>query len=212
LAQFAGSFGRHRSDQLPVQLPPGYGDPATSQNLRLAVDAAAAAGAAAALAAEQLAPLVDEAVEQLQTVIGEDVSEVLEEVVFEIVDLPGDVLGRQLDESLVQIDVNAAGIGWFVDTTPWDDAEFVRAGNPYESTAVNGTPAAGRVDLWTTVLHELGHVLGYDHTAVGIMEDTLAPGTRRLWEDLASPFDFDSKLIRPSAPLTPATVAAAASP
>ena len=35
------------------------------------------------------------------------------------------------------------------------------------------------MDLLTVLEHEIGHVLGFDHEATGVMEDTLATGTRR---------------------------------
>jgi hypothetical protein len=34
------------------------------------------------------------------------------------------------------------------------------------------------MDLVTVVSHELGHVLGFDHSATGVMESSLAPGVR----------------------------------
>ena len=34
------------------------------------------------------------------------------------------------------------------------------------------------MDLLTAVVHELGHVLGRDHEADGVMAETLAVGTR----------------------------------
>jgi hypothetical protein len=36
------------------------------------------------------------------------------------------------------------------------------------------------IDLLTVVLHEPGHILGYDHKDDGLMDDTLPPDTRRL--------------------------------
>ena len=34
----------------------------------------------------------------------------------------------------------------------------------------------GRVDLLSVLLHEIGHVLGHDHTATGIMSGDINPG------------------------------------
>jgi predicted Zn-dependent protease len=51
--------------------------------------------------------------------------------------------------------------------------------------ATADSEAAGRMDLLTVVLHELGHVLGLGHGDEGtLMDDTLSVGTRRVWEDL----------------------------
>jgi hypothetical protein len=50
--------------------------------------------------------------------------------------------------------------------------------------ALPGSPAASKVDLLTTVLHEMGHLAGRpDVSSAGnpldLMADSLAPGTRR---------------------------------
>jgi len=39
-------------------------------------------------------------------------------------------------------------------------------------------------------LHELGHLVGYEHEADGVMEETLAPGVRKLaeWEESSDLF------------------------
>ena len=81
----------------------------------------------------------------------------------------------------VTIDADAAGYGWFVDETPFDDEEFDPFGN---SLVATDDDAIGRMDLLTAVFHELGHMLGlediYDSTAEDdLMYGWLAAGLRR---------------------------------
>ena len=71
----------------------------------------------------------------------------------------------------IWIDQNAAGWGWFIDRTPRNDSEFTTSGNQGEQH---------RIDLLTVLTHEFGHLLGYEHEQSGVMEDTLAAGTRRI--------------------------------
>jgi hypothetical protein len=56
-------------------------------------------------------------------------------------------------------------------------------------------------------MHELGHVLGYDHDDAGVMDETLPPGTRRLWDaELAEP-DTGLRLpLRPRRATVPSLV------
>lgn len=99
----------------------------------------------------------------------------LNQVTFEIVDLGGALLGTA-SGTTVQIDINAAGRGWFVDSTPLDDSEFDASGTATSDAAV------GRTDLLTAVMHELGHVLGLGHHG-GLMSTALATGTRHNIDD-----------------------------
>jgi hypothetical protein len=73
------------------------------------------------------------------------------------------------------MDADAAGYGWFVDPTPWDDAEFTAGAAP-----------AG-MDLLTAVMHEFGHILGFRDVPAALdslMSGTLEEGVRRLPEDM----------------------------
>jgi hypothetical protein len=136
------------------------------------------------LSYEQLGVMVDEAVrrwEESGEVSQADLTK-LDKVTFQIVDLSGLTLGQASPDTVV-IDVNAAGYGWYVDATPADDLEFGLELGEWELMAVETSPAFGRMDLLTVVMHELGHVLGYedlDPGAHNLMSGALDAGVRRL--------------------------------
>jgi hypothetical protein len=50
---------------------------------------------------------------------------------------------------------------------PWDDSEFHMPGDQGE---------AGRMDLLTVMMHELGHILGFENGDTGVMSETLTAG------------------------------------
>lgn len=88
---------------------------------------------------------------------------------FVIADLPGGLLGYTAGD-VVTIDTNAAGYGW----------------------SLGAVASPHKVDLLTVVSHELGHVMGLselhgnEQEPNNVMDDTLAPGVRRLPSDLHS--------------------------
>lgn len=104
---------------------------------------------------------------------GADTS-LLQAITIRIADLPGTTLGVASGNT-IWLDTNAAGWGWFVDKTPRSDAEFLRRSNQGEQ---------GRMDLLSVIMHEMGHVLGFDHHENGVMQETLAPGVRLLPEGM----------------------------
>ena len=69
----------------------------------------------------------------------------------------------------ITLDDNAAGWGWFVDRTPGSDSEFLRPGDQGEQN---------RIDLLSVLMHEVGHLLGREHDADGVMGATLVAGVR----------------------------------
>ncbi len=68
----------------------------------------------------------------------------------------------------ILIDRHAQGAGWFVDSTPLDWNEFTPfTPSPFPLTpylqAKPDSAAAGKYDLFTALLHELGHISGFGH-------------------------------------------------
>ena len=108
----------------------------------------------------------------------------IDSVTVAVADMPGWYLGAA-SPGLIQIDSNAGGFGWFIDSTPLDDSEF---GTTLSATRLGTSPSgapAGRIDLLTTVMHELGHVVGLDDSYLladqnDLMYGFATPGERRL--------------------------------
>lgn len=129
--------------------------------------------------------IVAAAMERWQsTVLSDQQVAALTRVTFEVADLSGRHLGAAT-AGHVKLDRGGAGQGWFIDPTPMDETEFgTRVSETrLKSAAVNET--AGRFDLLTAVMHELGHAAGLsDSYAVqareSLMYGFLPAGERRL--------------------------------
>lgn len=106
---------------------------------------------------------------------------VIDSLRFEVSDFAGWYLGASSGR-VVQLDRRATGYGWFVDPTPMDDREFTET---MTATRSSSPALAGRIDLLSTVLHEMGHTLGLadDYAPAArdsVMYGFLMPGERRL--------------------------------
>jgi hypothetical protein len=135
-------------------------------------------GASSSLTREQVSVVLDEAIASLSE---SDVSVPwLDDIEVSIVDLAGRQLGHAVGTSRIELDVDAAGAGWFIDTTPRDYAEYREVGAQQDLLARPGSVAENRVDLLTVVLHEIGHALGKPHQEDGVMQGLLPVGARRL--------------------------------
>lgn len=103
---------------------------------------------------------------------------------FEITDMTDSYLGEAGSDRIL-VSRDAAGKGWFIDSTPDDDSEFRNeASGTRRYTDSFGAPA-GRVDLLTALEHEIGHRLGLKDSYAAkdrdsIMYGYLTVGERRV--------------------------------
>ena len=103
---------------------------------------------------------------------------------FEVADLQGAALATYGNGTIL-IDLDAAGRGWFVDSTPAQSEEFAAsATSEGQYFSITGGAAAGKYDLLTVLIHEMGHALGFaDQPATvtsEIMTESIGLGMRRL--------------------------------
>ena len=131
--------------------------------------------------------------------------ETLESVTYEITDLRDWYIGSA-SGTHIQIDTNAFGWNWFVDSTPEEDSEFSQiSANSFEAEI--SSPAFGQIDLLTTVMHEMGHVLGLSDVhgrdnQAQLMSSHITAGTR-----LTPAFDIANNAVpRDSSTIDYATV------
>ncbi|MFY9259377.1 MAG: matrixin family metalloprotease [Gallionella sp.] len=111
--------------------------------------------------------------------------QIINSINLSFADLATGAVGQTIGEGLnatITLDTNAAGNGWFVDSTPSDNSEYLPTSNPNEWIAKAGTAAAGKMDMLSVLLHEYGHALGIDHSSNpnDFMATTLTAGVRRL--------------------------------
>jgi len=125
-----------------------------------------------ALSDKQIEQLRDAAIDRWRKAgITEEDLRRLDAVAIQIRDLPDDYLGHARSNR-IELDINAAGHGWYVDLTPFDDAEFNQPDIKPDG-----------YDLLTVLMHEMGHQLGLADQAtsddrISLMDESLQPGMR----------------------------------
>lgn len=103
---------------------------------------------------------------------------------FEITTL-GDLHLGEAAGDVIRVDSSAFGNGWFVGSGSTGDAQFREKVSPTRLYTDPADAPAGRIDLLTAVMHEMGHALGLEDTYSeadrdALMYGFLTKGERRL--------------------------------
>ena len=71
-------------------------------------------------------------------------------------------------EGTIEIDANGNGLGWYIDPTPLQEEEFQQPlTEQIAFKATPDSPAYGKYDLLSTLLHEMGHLEGFVQGNIG---------------------------------------------
>lgn len=175
LILFASNYGKQKQLAPNVTYPSNYPD-AWNNNLMVA-RVSSYEEPAESLAQSSADMMLETAITSLASQHPELDQSQLKAIEIQVVDLEDGVLGRAVGNT-IYVDLDAAGLGWFVDATPLDHSEY-QPDSALTLIALPESEAFGLVDLWTVIQHELGHVLGFDHSDDGVMEEILLPGVRK---------------------------------
>ncbi|WP_339733137.1 putative Ig domain-containing protein [uncultured Gimesia sp.] len=178
LVLLISNYGKSKSNDSNVTLPPNFPNAWISQNLIAGSMPQLQQQVATPLTIEQATSTAQAAIQAYSESVSPEKYQVLKNTKIELADLPGKTLAKAMPGTIL-IDVSAAGHGWFVDNTPWTHSEFHTSGAS-EWKARTNSQAARRIDLLTTIYHELEHQLGHQHESSGVRKPTLSPGIRRL--------------------------------
>lgn len=153
---------------------------ASGEKLLVAVEPTPAAADGPYLTEDLLTPIIDEAIDRWEDLFSLEAGTLdglMSDISFMIADLGGTILAETKERS-IWFDYDAAGYGWFIDPTPEDDSEFsIKSSDDWYLAAPN-SEASGKMDLLSVAMHEIGHLLNFDHTDTGLMSVSLDAGVR----------------------------------
>ncbi|WP_339682931.1 Calx-beta domain-containing protein [Gimesia maris] len=182
LISLVGNYNKGKQDQTEVIYPHTY--PNAWSDLLLVDTLSTPPVTADSVSQSDVVSTFDTVIDQTMNspVLSSEQQKSLKHIDIQVIDLGGDILGAAAG-STIYIDVDAAGYGWFIDSTPTGYSEYTWS-SELTLIALPDSDAADGIDLWTVIQHELGHLLDYEHSETGLMQETLAPGIRKLpeWE------------------------------
>ncbi|MDF1811863.1 MAG: choice-of-anchor Q domain-containing protein, partial [Verrucomicrobiales bacterium] len=127
------------------------------------------------LSADEIDYLANAAVERWKAAdLSAEQLEALEAIEISILDIEGLAIAETNGYD-IELDLNANGSGWFIDSTPFLDEEFDYAESSTVFRDTDGDAQHG-IDLLTVMMHEMGHVLGMEDIYESAQEHNLLYG------------------------------------